>query len=128
MVSAEITSTVAGVSRTVRPRREALSATALLLSGVCTVAVGTTGLGAAVVVAGLRAAAWRALCASRPAGLACLRGWAGETSTGGSGSRACCASAAGQSRTAKDVSAADASRNLRERRIRMDNTVLDLGV
>jgi hypothetical protein len=73
MVSAEITSTVAGVWRTVRPSREALSATALLLSGVGGASVGTTGFGIAAAVAGLRAAARRGLCASRPAGLACLR-------------------------------------------------------
>src|SRR6186713_785078 len=128
MVSAEITSTVAGISRTVRPRREALSATTLVLSGVCAIAAGTAGFGVADAAAGLRAAARRGPCASRAAGLAGFRDWAGDTSTGGSGSRACCASAAGRSTTAKDVRAADASRMLRGRPIRMEDTVLDLGM
>src|SRR3954462_10991314 len=128
MVAAEITSTVAGVSRTVRPRQEALSGTALVLSGVCASAVGTTGLGATDAAAGRRAAARRGPCASRPAGLACLRDWAGVTSTGGRGSRACCASAPGGSSAASDVSAADASRNARGRTMRTGDTVLDLGM
>jgi len=132
MVAAEMTSTVAGVSRTVRPRREALSATALLLSGVCAwvcaEATGAAGFGAAAAVADLRAAVRRGLCPSRPAGLACLRDWTGDTSIGGRGSRTCCADAEGRSITANDVRAADASRTRRGRTIRMDNTVLDLGV
>src|SRR3954454_1268344 len=128
MVVAEITSTVAGVSRTVRPRREALSATALVLSGVWAAVVGTTGLGTADAATGRRAAARRGLCASRAAGLACLRDCGAETSTGGSGSRACCAKAAGMSMATKDVRAADASRKRRGRTIRREYTGLDLGV
>src|SRR3954451_12093403 len=128
MVAAEITSTVAGVSRTVRPRREALSATALVLSGVCAAVVGTTGLGTADAVSGRRAAARREPCVSRPAGLACLRDCGADTSTGGSGSRACCAKAAGMSMATKDVRAAHASRKRRGRTIQREYTVLDLGV
>src|SRR5689334_5927594 len=125
MVSAEITSTVAGVSRTVRPRREALSATALLLSGVGAAAFGITGFGAAGAAADLRAVARRVLAASRPAGFACLRDCGGDTSTAGSGSRTCCARAAGISMAAMDVRAADASRMRRGGTIRMEDTVLD---
>src|SRR3954451_3478340 len=129
MVAAEITSTVAGVSRTVRPRREALSATALVLSGVCAVATGTTGFGAAGAVAGLRAVARRAPWPARPVGLAGLRDGSGDvTSTGGSGSRSCCARAAGISAAANDVRAAEANKKRRGRARRTEDMVRDLGM
>src|SRR6266702_7373343 len=129
MVWAEITSTVAGISRTVRPSREALSATALVLSGVCAVAVGTTGFGAAGAVAGLYATARRAPCPARAVGLAGLRDCSGAvTSTGGSGLWASCATAAGISTAANGVRAAEASKKRRGRAIRTEDMVLDLGM